>query len=36
MGHLQEVAKAVAFRASHNSKYITGIELLISGGIAQI
>ena len=36
MGDPGEVAKAVAFLASDDSSYITGIELFVDGGIAQI
>ncbi|MGB8936301.1 MAG: SDR family oxidoreductase [Candidatus Nitrosopolaris sp.] len=36
MGNPDEVAKAVAFLASDDSNYITGIELFVDGGIAQI
>lgn len=36
MGSPDEVAKAVAFLASDDSSYITGIELFVDGGIAQI
>ncbi|MFY9797871.1 MAG: glucose 1-dehydrogenase [Candidatus Nitrosopolaris sp.] len=36
MGNPDEVAKAVAFLASDESSYITGIELFIDGGRAQI
>jgi NAD(P)-dependent dehydrogenase (short-subunit alcohol dehydrogenase family) len=36
MGNPDEVAKAVAFLASDDSSYITGIELFVDGGIAQI
>jgi NAD(P)-dependent dehydrogenase (short-subunit alcohol dehydrogenase family) len=36
MGNPDEVAKAVAFLASDDSSYITGIELFIDGGITQI
>ena len=33
---LDEVAKAVVFLASDNSSYITGIDLCMDGGVAQI
>ncbi len=36
MGNPNEVAKAVSFLASDDSSYITGIELFVDGGIAQI
>jgi NAD(P)-dependent dehydrogenase (short-subunit alcohol dehydrogenase family) len=36
MGNPDEVAKAVSFLASDDSSYITGIELFVDGGIAQI
>jgi enoyl-[acyl-carrier-protein] reductase (NADH) len=36
MGNPEEVAKAVAFLASDDSSYITGIELFVDGGVAQI
>jgi NAD(P)-dependent dehydrogenase (short-subunit alcohol dehydrogenase family) len=36
MGNPEEVAKAIAFLASADSSYITGIELFADGGIAQI
>jgi NAD(P)-dependent dehydrogenase (short-subunit alcohol dehydrogenase family) len=36
MGNPEEVAKAVAFLASDDSSYITGIELFVDGGIAQV
>jgi NAD(P)-dependent dehydrogenase (short-subunit alcohol dehydrogenase family) len=36
IGNPDEVAKAVAFLASDDSSYITGIELFVDGGIAQI
>jgi len=35
-GTPDEVARAVAFLASDDSSYITGIELFIDGGVAQI
>jgi len=36
MGGPDEVAKAVVFLASDDSSYITGIELFVDGGLAQI
>ena len=36
MGSADEVAKAVFFLASDDSSYITGIELFVNGGMAQI
>ena len=36
MGDPDEVAKAVSFLASDDSSYITGIELFVDGGVAQI
>ena len=36
MGSPDEVAKAVSFLASVDSSYITGIELFVDGGLAQI
>ncbi|MGB6593931.1 MAG: glucose 1-dehydrogenase [Candidatus Nitrosopolaris sp.] len=36
MGRPDEIAKAVAFLGSDDSSYITGIELFVDGGIAQI
>lgn len=36
MGNPDEVAKVVSFLASDDSSYITGIELFVDGGLAQI
>jgi NAD(P)-dependent dehydrogenase (short-subunit alcohol dehydrogenase family) len=36
MGTPEEVAKAVVFLASDDSSYITGIELFVDGGVAQV
>ena len=36
LGSPDEVGKAVSFLASDDSSYITGIELFVDGGIAQI
>lgn len=36
MGSPDEIAKAVSFLASDESSYITGIELFVDGGMAQI
>jgi len=36
MGSPDEVAKSVSFLASDDSSYITGIELFVDGGLAQI
>jgi len=36
MGSPDEIAKAVVFLASDDSSYISGIELFVDGGMAQI
>jgi NAD(P)-dependent dehydrogenase (short-subunit alcohol dehydrogenase family) len=35
-GTPDEIAKAVVFLASGDSSYITGIELFVDGGFAQV
>ena len=36
MGTPDEVAKAALFLASDDSGYVTGIELFVDGGMAQV
>ncbi len=36
LGNPDEIAKAVSFLASEESNYVTGTELCIDGGMAQI
>ena len=36
MGKPDEVANAAVFLASEDSSYVTGIELFVDGGVAQV
>ena len=36
LGTPEEIAKAAVFLASSDSSFITGIELFVDGGIAQV
>ena len=35
-GQPDEVARAVVFLASDDSSYVTGVELFVDGGFAQV
>jgi len=34
--HLAKIAKAVVFLVSEDSSYVTGTELFVDGGFAQV
>jgi NAD(P)-dependent dehydrogenase (short-subunit alcohol dehydrogenase family) len=36
MGDPDEIAKAVAFLSSEEASYVSGVELFVDGGVAQI
>jgi len=36
MGDPVEIAKVVAFLASDEASYVSGVELFVDGGVAQI
>jgi NAD(P)-dependent dehydrogenase (short-subunit alcohol dehydrogenase family) len=36
LGEVEEVAKGVAFLASDDASFITGVELNIDGGMGQL